>query len=620
MPDNKKHFKDFLHFETGKLDKDNYRSYYFHDPIKKLTLTKFSQVQSYFNEIEELSKKYYLAGTFSYELGYLFEEKFNYRSSHFPLAQFLVFKNAKIIDHHKRINHDQYTQSGDLDYKIANLKMDTGKEKYLQNINRIKEYIIAGDIFQANYTVKYKFEFKGSPLGLYRDLKKKQKVSYNVFGRIGDTYILSLSPELFFYKQGEMLTVKPMKGTFQRGRDAEEDEKNRKFLFHDEKNRSENIMIVDLLRNDMGKISRTGSVKPIKLFEIEKYDTLFQMTSTIQSRLQKETTFLTLIRSIFPSGSVTGAPKIRSMEIIRELEREERKIYTGAIGFIEPGGDAHFNVPIRTVLINNSKGEMGIGSGIIYDSDPEAEYEECILKTQFLIKDPIPPFQLIETLPFDKTYKYLKLHLKRLETSAEYFDFKFNKEKVKRELQKLRPSLNKGIYKIRILLDHAGNFTVQNSRLNKTTDSFHITVSKLRTESPDIFFFHKTTNRSLYDDELRRVRKKGFYEVIFLNEKEELTEGAITNIYIEKERILYTPPVSCGLLNGTIRQTLIKRKKIREKVLSIQDLKEADSIYISNSIIGLQKATMDANKSSYHKDSKYSKGSKEKNRKYKKII
>ncbi len=383
-----------------------------------------------------------------------------------------------------------------------------------------------------------------------------------------------------------------MKGTYKRGNDIYEDRENSLFLQNDEKNQSENIMIVDLLRNDIGKISEQGSVKVTKLYEIEKYNTLFQMTSTIESRLIKDVSKYELIKSIFPSGSVTGAPKIRSMEIINELENEERKVYTGSIGFFEPSGDAIFNVAIRTILLQDSRGEMGIGGGIVYDSSPESEFEECKLKADFLVQEARGNFQIIETMLFDKNYKHLDLHLKRLKESAEYFDYKFDRTALMLRLNKLAESLTHGRYKVRILLDESGKMQIAQTKLDDIAADYKITLSEHRTDSNDIFFFHKTTNRKLFERELKRTRDNGFFDVIFLNEKNEITEGSITNIYITKNGTTSTPPLECGLLNGTIRQHMIKRDEIKEKIITRDDLKNADAVYISNSIIGFKKASL----------------------------
>lgn len=587
---------NYFWFETNKFDKKNYRSYYFYNPVKILSLTDPKDVKQFFSELEKLSKQYYCAGFFSYELGYLFEDIFHYNiKKPFPYAKFYAYEKPDIINHHKDKKFFTHPLSAydKSDYKLKNLKLNISEKEYIKNIHKLKDYIYKGDIYQANYTLKYKFHFTGTAEKLYQDLKTQQNVAYNVFAKMDNFYILSLSPELFFYKNKQHIVVKPMKGTVKRGHTIEEDNQHKKWLQNDEKNKSENIMIVDLLRNDLGKISEYGSVKVTKLLESEKYNTLFQMTSTIESKLKKNISLYELIKSIFPSGSVTGAPKIRSMEIIRELEKEKRKIYTGALGFFQPDGTAKFNVPIRTILINKNKGEMGIGSGIVFDSKTCEEFSECKLKASFLIKKPVPcfDFQLIETFLFDKHYKYPGLHLKRLKKSALYFDFKYNREKIVTELEKMKKQLKNNKYKIRLLLDKSGKITTEYIKLKHQNKDYKIIISRYRTNSNDIFYFHKTTNRSLYENELKNARAKGYFDIVFLNEKEQLTEGAISNIYIKKNEHLFTPPVQCGLLNGVIRHVKIKTlNNIEKKIITLKDLYNADSIYISNSIIGFQEA------------------------------
>ncbi|MDY6968936.1 MAG: aminodeoxychorismate synthase component I [Spirochaetota bacterium] len=584
---------NFFFFETNRYDKDNYRSYYFTNPIKTIRLVHPEDLNNFFDELEDLTKRYYVAGFFSYELGFLLEEAFknNNKKITFPYAFFCAYKNPAIFDHNlNRFTSGSYDISKEIpDYKVSNLKLNVTDKEYKDNIETIRDFIHKGDIYQANYTIKYNFDISGSPLGLYNDLKRKQNVAYNVFARFDDYYILSLSPELFFNKQEDRIVVKPMKGTYKRGRNLVEDRMNSAFLENDEKNRSENIMIVDLLRNDIGKMSIKGSVRAIRLYEIEKYNTLFQMTSTIESRLLKDIPIYEFIKSIFPSGSITGAPKIRSMEIIDMLEKEERKIYTGSLGFFKPSGDSIFNVAIRTILINNNKGEMGIGGGIVYDSDPDDEFSECKLKARFLVEKPIDEFCLIETILFDKNYKLLGLHLKRLKESADYFNFKFNSVSYLLLLNKTSSLLIDGRYRVRTLLHRSGEVEISYSKLDIDPINFITAISEYRTNSNDIFFFHKTTNRELYNSELKKARDKGFFDMIFINEKDEVTEGSITNIYAKINGIIFTPPVECGLLNGAVRQYLIMKRNVKEKILTLEELKDADALFISNSIIGFRR-------------------------------
>ncbi|MCU0822665.1 MAG: aminodeoxychorismate synthase component I [Spirochaetes bacterium] len=515
--------------------------------------------------------------------------------SDFPLALFCAYETPAVFDHKK----NKFISGGfsplpeNQNYEMSNINLNVSEREYLKNIDKIREYIKSGEIYQANYTIKYHFNFSGSPLGLYNDLKKKQSVAYNAFAKFDDFHILSISPELFFRKKGNIITVKPMKGTVKRGKNAHEDSANSLFLNNDEKNRSENIMIVDLLRNDLGRISKGGSVKVKKLYEVERYNTLFQMTSTVKSTLLKGLALREMIQGIFPSGSITGAPKIRSMEIINELENEKRNVYTGAIGFFEPSGDAVFNVAIRTVLLRGSRGEMGIGGGIVYDSSPESEFQECRLKGNFLLQKPAADFQLIETILFDKKYHNPGLHLKRLKDSAIYFDYKFSKKDFLTQLKKTAETFNDGRYRVRVLLDKSGSISISNTLIGAPVNEYTLTVSPKRTDSEDLFLYHKTTNRALYSAELEKARENNFFDILFFNEKDELTEGSITNVYISKNGIVYTPPVRSGLLNGTVRQDLISKNKAVEKIITRDELETADAVYISNAIIGFQRAKLD---------------------------
>ena len=486
-------------------------------------------------------------------------------------------------------------------YRIKNLKLNISKKDYLNSIDKIKDFIRAGETYQVNYTMKYKFDFEGSPYKLYQTLRNNQSVSYGAFIKTKDFKVLSFSPELFFRKKGDEISVKPMKGTIERGRNTKEDRINKNKLKFDIKNNAENIMIVDLLRNDLGMVSRTGTVKVPAIFTVEKYETLFQMTSMVRSRLRKNLSLYELFSAIFPSGSVTGAPKIRTMQIIKELEKEERKVYTGAVGFFTPEKRAVFNVAIRTLLLEGKRAEMGIGSGIVYDSDAVSEYEECKLKAEFLV-NPRPDFQLIETMLWSKKggFSLMKEHLKRLKESAIYFNFRYNEKYIKSVLSEAKKQLcPKFLYKIRMLLDKDGDVDIAHQKLassiNRTATKTAI-ISRYHTSSKNIFLRHKTTNRMLYDAEYKKYKKLGYYDVLFRNEKGEVTEGAISNVFVKIGKFYYTPPLNCGLLNGVYRRYLLKRKaNFREKVLTLNELKNADEIYLVNSVRGINRIDLKIN-------------------------
>ncbi|MGB9595811.1 MAG: aminodeoxychorismate synthase component I, partial [Candidatus Poribacteria bacterium] len=453
------------------------------------------------------------------------------------------------------------------------------------------EAIARGETYQVNYTFKHKFDYNGSSIDLFFNLCMKQSASYSAFIRCSNYDILSLSPELFFRRIGNKIITKPMKGTIKRGVNNSDDLAKAEELQGSIKDRAENVMIVDLLRNDLGRISNIGSVKVDRLFDVEKYETLFQMTSTIQAQLKNGIKWFDIFKSIFPCGSVTGAPKISTMNIINSLEKEPRGIYTGGIGYISPNNESVFNVAIRTVVLNriDRKAEMGIGSGIVYDSKAQTEYDECLLKANFLTSK-YNDFQLIETMLWENGEFYLlDLHIKRLKESAEYFLFDYDLQYIIEALiQKSRKFEYQRKYRVRLLLFRDGEVKISSSELDDIVKSPKAIISKHRVDQFNRFFYHKTTNRDLYDSELKKAREKGYYEVLFLNNKGEVTEGAISNIFLENNGKLYTPPIDCGLLNGVYRQFMLENGfPIVEKVLFEEDLFEADKIYLANSVRGM---------------------------------
>jgi len=345
----------------------------FNDPERIISCDRLEGVAPCFAQMEEALKAgRYLAGFLSYECGYAFEEKLQEDKTYdFPLLCFGVY--ARPITP----NDSHFAAAA-----ARRFTLNITKPAYFDNISTIKSYIEKGDTYQITYCLKFKFDFEGDPYTFYRQLLAEQPVPYPAFIETADHKILSLSPEMFVKKAGDNIKTKPMKGTWPRGKNRWEDLWAGKKLHFDPKNRAENIMIADLLRNDLGRLG--ADIRWPRIFEVARYHTLFQMTSTITGKIDPQLTLYKLFASLHPSGSVTGAPKIRSMEIIRELETEERRIYTGAIGYIAPNKDLFFNIPIRTLLIRNSVGEMGVGGGIVWDSTPEAEFEECLLKARFL--------------------------------------------------------------------------------------------------------------------------------------------------------------------------------------------------------------------------------------------
>ena len=501
--------------------------------------------------------------------------------------------------------------------------------EYAARIAQIDEWIRAGDVYQLNFTAPMKFDAPGSAAALYARLRARQPVDYGAFlhyepGR----RILSFSPELFFRievgglhggasreadsKSGcRRIVTRPMKGTARRGRTTIEDRKIAEWLQGDPKNRSENVMIVDLVRNDLGRVAQTGSVRVEQLFVVERYPTLWQMTSTVSAELRPEAGFYEIFRALFPCGSVTGAPKVRAMQLIGELEDTLRGVYTGAIGFFSPRQTV-FNVAIRTLELDGAGGTMGVGSGVVIDSDPTTEYRECLLKAEFLtgpahrtispaagnaqiISQP-DAFSLIETMLWDGSYPLFELHLDRLEDSAAYFDFACDRAAVKVALaDHARQFMDRAPRKVRLLLDNDGKLHITDEFLSCAAEERigRVCISSVRTDPADATLYHKTTHRKLYNDAFEHAVRDGFDDTLFLNQRGQVTEGAISNVFVVKDGRWFTPPVECGLLPGVYRRHLLEtRSGVEEHVVSLDGLRSADAIYLCNAVRGLRRVVL----------------------------
>jgi para-aminobenzoate synthetase/4-amino-4-deoxychorismate lyase len=530
-----------------------------------------------------IAKGFYGYSLLKYEAGYLFEKTLNkYLPKNDNLIQFFFYdkKNVQTIKSNKILFDTSEN------FQIKNFKLNTSKSEFQKSIRKIKSYIEEGDTYQVNYTVKGKFNFKGSYSGLFSHLVFNQSAQYIAIINNNGKIIVSLSPELFFEIKGRTIISKPMKGTSRRGIELSSDAFKKYELEKSQKNLAENVMIVDLIRNDLGKISEYDSVKVKNLFKIEKYESVFQMVSTIESKIRKQIKFSDILKNIFPCGSITGAPKISTMEIIKNLEKEERGIYTGSIGLIR-NNKITFNVAIRTLVIDKKTngGEIGLGSGIVWDSQAKEEYNETKLKGKFLTKQ-IKPFMIIETMKIkDGKIYLLDEHLDRMEQTADHFLFCFDKKKIELLLSKI-VSLNKNdCSRLRITLNKSGNISFKLSAISGTLSEIKIIISKNKIDSKNTFQYFKTTDRHLYNSEFNKYRKKGFFEVIYLNERNEIAEGSMTNIFIYKNDIISTPPINTGILSGVYRKHLLKNNSaIQERKLHLEDLIEADKIVLTNSV------------------------------------
>ncbi len=581
--------------KTARIDEENFRSYLFLHPAHTLTAVTPDEIHGVFDEIEKhLRAGSWVSGFLSYEAGYHFEPTAMRGASplpvgDLPLAWFGVYPKAVVIDEgwgaNKRQIRAGHERTGPVESQI-----ELAAEVYRDRIDRIRQYIAAGDIYQANYTPKLRQRWPWGADTLFERAVANQPVAYAALLNTGPTRIISASPELFFRKHADGILVRPMKGTACRGRDVREDARIAAWLANDQKNRAENVMIVDLLRNDLGRICRPGTIRTSELFRVERYPDLFQMISTVHGQLMPGTSWYEIFRSLFPCGSITGAPKIRAMQIIRELEAIPRGIGCGVIGFIAPGGEAAFSVAIRTMALRGEELEMRVGSGITYDSDAGAEYAECLLKAAFLTRD-TREFELIETLRWDGEYLLLDLHLDRLQESAAYFDFKMDRDAVRDELLRYAESLEQGTWhRVRALAARNGASSITSERIDPNSADAAIVLYPEKTQSADLFLRHKTTRRGLYDTALKQVRAAGFDDALFLNEHGEVTECAAHNVVIEKSGRLLTPALDCGLLPGVYRSHLMKdERRVEEAVLTFEDVLASDRVLICNSVQGMRR-------------------------------
>ena len=556
------------------------RSFHFTAPAEEISATAPDQVIPALRRIDAaVQNGLHAAGFIAYEAAPAFDSHLRVKNpSAFPLLWFGLFKERHQIQAGKFY--------GDGQFSLTNAQASLEENAYSHAVEHIRERIAAGDTYQVNFTLRQRARFAGEDLALYHRLCRNQRAGYCAYLNIGRYRILSVAPELFFHWHQGRLTTKPMKGTRPRGRTTAEDRAYAEQLQSSPKERAENLMIVDLLRNDLGRIAEFGSVQVPQLFEVERYETVLQMTSTVTAQPLPQAGFVDILQALFPSGSITGAPKIRTMEIIHALEDSPRQIYTGAIGFLSPGPEAVFNVAIRTLLIDTQTGsaELGLGSGITYDSSPAAEYKECLLKGSFL-SQARPDFSLLETLRYENPAGYFLLdrHLARLADAADYFGFSYQENTIHAALQEAATRMLAGKFKVRLSLNRQGAVQVTHETLDEKP-IWRVALSRAPVDSRDVFLFHKTTHREIY--ETRRAVQPEVDEILLINEKGELTESTVANLVVRLEGKDYTPPISCGLLAGTWRAELLERGQLVERVLRPEDLSKAEAIFLINSVRG----------------------------------
>lgn len=504
------------------------------------------------------------------------------RDPRLPLAWFAVFD--------ERIEGEPLDGLGDGgDFALGELSPDVSDERYVADITRIRELIAAGDTYQVNHTFRLRGGFSGSAEALYRRLCLAQRAAYCAFVDLGEMSIVSASPELFFHRAGGEMTLRPMKGTRPRGAIPAEDERLAAELATSPKDRAENLMIVDLLRNDVGRIARTGSVRVERMYEVERYPTVHQMTSTIRAETRPGVALGDVFRALFPCGSITGAPKVRTSQIIAELEGGPRGIYTGAIGFVSPG-EAVFSVAIRTLLLDHARGEaeLGVGSGITWDSDADAERRECLDKAAFVRREPDPA--LLETFGWAPETGFVRLdgHLTRLSASAAHFDYPLAVDELRRRLDDLAATLPAEPGTIRLMLHPTGRIDLSHEEIRRWTEPVRLAVARRHPPSDHPFWRHKTTQRDIYRDHGPVLVPHD--DVLLVNERGELAETRIATVVLEIDGALWTPPIDAGLLPGVLRAELLASGEIHERVLTLADLERATAVWVINSLRGWGRA------------------------------
>ena len=591
MPFNLDQKEFFILLENTKsIEQD---AFLFENPVVEIICHKGEDLRACFQKIDELRQSgHYISGYVSYEAGYYLVDKNDFKITHQDnedaiLLHLYAFKNVTKISQAELNDYFSKLDAGDI--ALNNLSFGLSKAEYTKGFETIQQNIKDGNTYQINFTTKFHFDCVGSDLALYQALRARQKVEFGAFLKLPEHSVLSISPELFFRKSGQYIESKPMKGTFPRVKDPVEDQVIVDFMRQDEKTLSENVMIVDLIRNDISRITKPGSVAVKNLFEIQSYETVHQMISTVTGKVDEKISVEEIFTNLFPCGSITGAPKISTMKIIEQIEKAPRGIYTGAIGYITPDNDMCFNVPIRTAILQkDGSAELGVGGGIIHGSVCEDEYNECILKAKFLTS--VQKYQLIESMLWDaKAQQILRLdqHITRLTESAHALNFQCDIAELTQKLHTFTELKIQQNSKIRVLLHRDGQLEISHSVIGAPSDDVkYIMLSEHKIDANNILLKYKTTERSLYESEFQKVAQQNCYDVLFMNTNDEITECSRHNIFIEKDGQWFTPPLESGLLGGMKRAELIAelKEKCIVKVLILADIQSADRIFVTNSV------------------------------------
>ncbi|MGI0496512.1 aminodeoxychorismate synthase component I [Limnospira platensis] len=575
-------------------DAKNQQWLLFENPCYIVNCDRLEQVIPGLEQVNQSLQQQHLwaAGFISYEASSAWDSALTtYPPDEFPLLWFGLYEQPQIITPPRLCSPSDYT--------VGEWLSSVTPTEYQEAIKQIRGYIARGETYQVNYTFRLRTEFSGDALAWFWQLVRSQQADYAAYIECGDRFtICSASPELFFQLSDRQLVARPMKGTAPRGCTLTEDNAIAQGLQNSPKNRAENVMIVDMIRNDISRIGDIKTVQVPQLFTVEKYPTLWQMTSTVTAKTQALPS--EIIAALFPCASITGAPKPRTMQLIRQLETTPRHLYTGTIGFIEPENSPNnyrtqFNVAIRTVIIDrqNHQAEYGVGGGILWDSDSQDEYQECQTKAKFLSLNNSSDFSLLETMLWTPEAGFFlrEDHLKRLSDSAIYFGIPLSVEHINQQLIDISKSWSIP-YRVRLLVDRQGVLNCEISAIEKYPPNrqIYLGLSPTPINSQNPFLYHKTTNRSIY--ETARNSRPDCDDVILWNERGEVTETTIANLIIKINDDWLTPPVTSGLLPGTFRGSLLKQGKIKEAIIDIETLQKSEDIYIINSVRQWQKATL----------------------------
>ncbi len=551
----------------------------FSNPVDIFLGNSVDEVYPVLRQVQRMvNQGYFAAGYISYEAAPAFDPAFRVSSNQkIPLLWFGIFKKP---------DTGSALRWGD-NYTISPWESDTTRKQYVDNIQEIKNAISQGETYQVNYTMRLRSRFEGDDLRYYHRLRSAQRADYSAYLNIGRFRILSASPELFFKINGNTITTRPMKGTMPRGRWLEEDQEFVFRLSASQKDQAENVMIVDLLRNDLSKMPGVTSVQVPRLFEIESYPTVHQMTSTVTATFRETTTFVDVLQALFPCGSITGAPKISTMGLISELEQNPREIYCGTVGIVEPNGNSTFNVAIRSVLVDSETGlaEYGVGGGVTWDSTADGEYNEAFVKAAFLEASDVT-FELLETLKLDHgEYALFHRHLTRLASSAKFFDIPIDLEMITDRLQEHASQFEGMSRRVRLLVSQTGEVRVESTALNELSNAVQtVALASTPVSKDNRFLYHKTTHRDVYNQ--HKNKYPDVFDILLWNEDGQITEFTNGNIVLELDGRKMTPSRDCGLLAGTFRAQLLDEGIIEEAVLSLSDIGRATNIWLINSVRG----------------------------------